>query len=64
MASVNTVYQALLSVANKEQTGFVTPSVFNTIAPVAQTEVYIGLFNELTKAKKIRAANVDAKDQR
>lgn len=64
MASVNTVYQALLSVANKEQTGFVTPSVFNTIAPVAQTEVYIGLFNELTKAKKIRAANVDAKEQR
>ncbi len=64
MASVNTVFQALLSVLNKEQRGFVTPIVFNTLCDVAQKEVYIELFNDMKRAKQLRQANLDAKDER
>ena len=61
MASVNEVYSALKSIANKDERGFITPKVFNTFAAVAQNKIFNDLFNEMTKAQTLRARNIDAK---
>lgn len=60
MASVNEVYSALKNLANKDERGFITPKVFNTFTTIAQNKIFNDLFNELTKAKTLRARNVDA----
>jgi len=61
MASVNEVYQALKSLANKDERGFITPKVFNTFTSIAQNKIFNDLFNEMAKAKTLRFRNVDAK---
>ena len=61
MASVNEVYSALKSLANKDERGFITPKVFNTFAAVAQNKIFNDLFNEMTKGQTLRARNIDAK---
>lgn len=61
MASVKEVYQALKSLANKDERGFITPKVFNTFTSIAQNKIFNDLFNEMTKAKTLRFRNVDAK---
>ena len=61
MASVNEVYSALKSLANKDERGFITPKVFNVFAPVAQNKIFNDLFNESSKAHQMRLRNVDAK---
>ncbi len=61
MASVNEVYQALKSLANKDERGFITPKVFNTFTSIAQNKIFNDLFNEMAKAKTLRLRNVDAK---
>lgn len=40
MASVKVVYDALKSLTNKEQRGFVTPSIFNSFTASAQMNVF------------------------
>ena len=59
MASVNVVYNALKDLANKDERGFVTPAVFNSFAPVAQTNIFNSLFQELTVAKNMKVRGVD-----
>lgn len=61
MASVNEVYSALKNLANKDERGFITPKVFNTFTTIAQNKIFNDLFNEMTKAKTLRARNIDAK---
>lgn len=61
MASVNEVYSALKSLANKDERGFITPKVFNTFAAVAQNKIFNQLFSDMTMAQTMRARNVDAK---
>jgi len=61
MASVKEVYQALKSLANKDERGFITPKVFNTFTSIAQNKIFNDLFNEMAKAKTLRLRNVDAK---
>ena len=60
MASVNEVYSALKSLANKDERGFITPKVFNTFAAVAQNKIFNDLFSDMTMARTLRARNVDA----
>ena len=60
MASVNEVYSALKSLANKDERGFITPKVFNTFTSIAQNKIFNDLFNEMSKAKTLRLRNVDA----
>ena len=38
--NVDTVYQRVLAVANKEQRGFITPLEFNLLANQAQMEIF------------------------
>ena len=53
MASIQQVYNTLRDLTNKEQKGFITPRVFNSLAFVAQMNVYNEFFTELVDAKKL-----------
>ena len=53
MASILQVYNTLRDLTNKEQKGFITPQVFNTLAPIAQMNVYNEFFTELVDAKRL-----------
>lgn len=59
MASVQRVYTALKDLVNKDQRGFVTPSVFNQFASVAQMNVYNRLFDDKRNALRFRRQNID-----
>ena len=59
MASVNEVYSALKSLANKDERGFITPKVFNTFAAVAQNKIFNKLFSDMTISQTLRARNLD-----
>jgi hypothetical protein len=59
MISVKRVYEVLKDLANKEQRGFVSPSEFNTMAPVAQTAVYNKMWAEVLAAETVRLRNMD-----
>lgn len=59
MASVNQVYNTLKDLANKDQRGFVTPTVFNNFAPVAQAKIFNDLFQQLNVAKNMKLRGLD-----
>lgn len=49
--SVNTVYQKVLALANKEQRGYITPQEFNLFADQAQQEIFDNYFHDLKTAQ-------------
>ena len=59
MVSVIDVYNTVRDLANKEQKGFITPEVFNTLASVAQLNIYNELFKEVVNGEKLRRQNLD-----
>ena len=59
MVRVQTVYNTLKDLVNKDQKGFITPAVFNNFAGIAQINIYNELFQELVKAKQIQRQNFD-----
>ena len=50
MVNVDTVYQKVLAIANKEQRGYITPLEFNLLANQAQKEIFGSYFIELNQA--------------
>lgn len=52
MVRVDVVFNALKSLANKDQKGFVTPSVFNKLASIAQLKIYNRMFDQLKNAHR------------
>ena len=50
--SVDTVYQKVLALANKEQRGYITPQDFNLFAHQAQLEIFEQYFYDLNLARK------------
>ena len=50
MISVDTVYQKVLALANKEQRGYITPQEFNLLADKAQMELYDMYFHDIKTA--------------
>ena len=42
--SVDTVYQRVLAIANKEQRGYITPQEFNLFANQAQMDIFCLLY--------------------
>jgi len=60
MISVQRVYDIVRDICNKDQKGFVTPNVFNTLARVAQQNVYNEMFKELQIATSLRMGGRDA----
>jgi len=51
--SVDTVYQTVLALANKEQRGYITPQEFNLFANQAQMEIFEQYFYDLGQFKRV-----------
>lgn len=48
--NVNTVYQTVLLILNKEQRGYITPNEFNKIATQVQLSIFEKYFEDLNVA--------------
>ena len=59
MASVREVYNALKDIANKDERGFVTPTEFNSFAPIAQTNIFNSLFTQLVAAENLKRRGIN-----
>ena len=57
MVSVNTVYQTVLALANKEQRGYITPQEFNLHAEHAQMSIFSQYFYDLNQFKRVPGNN-------
>ena len=51
--SIDTVYQRVLALANKEQRGYITPQEFNLFANQAQQEIFEQYFYDLNQVARI-----------
>ena len=51
--SVDTIYQRVLALANKEQRGYITPQEFNTYANHAQMEIFEQYFYDTNQFKRL-----------
>ena len=51
--SIDTVYQRVLAIANKEQRGYITPQEFNLFANQAQQEIFEQYFYDLNQFRRI-----------
>jgi len=51
--SVDSVYQKVLALANKEQRGYITPLEFNLLANQAQLDIFQQYFHDLNQQKRI-----------
>lgn len=58
MASVFLVYDTIKRLANKDQRGFVTPSVFNSLAQVAQQNVVRSVIESNIVASNVRMRQI------
>ena len=53
MVNINTVYQRVLAIANKEQRGYITPQEFNLFANQAQLDIFEQYFYDLNQFQLI-----------
>ena len=60
--SVDTVYQTVLALANKEQGGYITPQEFNLFANHAQSEIFEQYFYDLSQFKRGRGSDDNESD--
>lgn len=51
--NINTVYQRVLAILNKEQRGYITPQEFNLFANQAQMEIFEQYFYDLNQALRL-----------
>ena len=49
--NIDTVYQKVLAMANKEQRGYITPQEFNLYADQAQTDIFERYFHDIRQAE-------------
>jgi len=61
--SVDTVYQRVLTLANKEQRGYITPQEFNLLANQAQMEIFEQYFDDVEKFNKVSGNTQEFSDQ-
>ena len=61
--NVNTVYQTVLLILNKEQRGYMTPLEFNKIGAQAQSEIFGTYFESLNQQLRVPQANADYSDR-
>tara|TARA_R100001086_G_scaffold246882_2_gene179896 strand:- start:1911 stop:2579 length:669 start_codon:yes stop_codon:yes gene_type:complete len=52
MVNIDTVYQTVLALANKEQRGYITPQEFNLFANHAQNDIFEQYFYDLNQFKR------------
>jgi hypothetical protein len=51
--SIDTVYQRVLAIANKEQRGYITPQEFNLLANQAQMSIFEQYFYDLSQFEEV-----------
>jgi hypothetical protein len=61
--NVNTVYQTVLLILNKEQRGYMTPLEFNKIGTQTQLEIFETYFESLNQQIRIPQTNTDYADR-
>ena len=61
--NVNTVYQTVLLILNKEQRGYMTPVEFNKIGAQVQLEIFEKYFEDLNQQLRVPQADVDYSDR-
>ena len=61
--SVDTVYQRVLTLANKEQRGYITPQEFNLLANQAQQEIFESYFYALNQRDRTEDDRNNAVDE-
>jgi hypothetical protein len=57
--NVNTVYQTVLLILNKEQRGYMTPTEFNSIGTQVQLEIFEKYFEDLNQQLRVPQTNTD-----
>jgi len=55
--SIDSVYQKVLALANKEQRGYITPQEFNLFADQAQMEIFEQYFYDLNQQRRLVGNN-------
>ena len=60
--SIDTVYQTVLSVLNKEQRGYVTPQEFNLFAEQAQLDIFEQYFYDINQFSRMPGNNTEYSD--
>ena len=53
MINIDTIYQRVLTLANKEQRGYITPQEFNLLANQAQLDIFEQYFYDINQFSKI-----------
>ncbi len=61
--NVNTVYQTVLSIINKEQRGYLTPAEFNQVGTQVQLDIFEKYFEDLNQQLRVPQADVDYSDR-
>ncbi len=61
--NVNTVYQTVLLILNKEQRGYMTPKEFNNIGNQVQLEIFEKYFEDLNQQIRVPQADADYSDR-
>ena len=49
MVNIDTVYQRVLAIANKEQRGYITPQEFNLFANQSQMDIFEQYFYDINQ---------------
>ena len=60
--NVNTVYQRVLTIANKEQRGYITPQEFNILANQAQMDLFEQYFYDINQFNRIPGNSTEYSD--
>jgi len=60
--SIDTVYQRVLALANKEQRGYITPQEFNLFANQAQMEIFEQYFYDIKQFNRVPGNNQEYSD--
>ena len=60
--SINTVYQRVLGILNKEQRGYVTPQEFNLFANQAQMDLFEQYFYDINQFGRIPGNSTEFSD--
>jgi len=62
MVNIDTVYQKVLAIANKEQRGYITPQEFNLFANQAQMDVFEQYFYDINQFNRIPGNHTEYSD--
>ena len=63
MVEINSVYQKVLTLSNKEQRGYITPQEFNHLADRAQLEIFESYFHDIKTAHHKMQNQSDESDE-